>query len=629
MLLSTAGFLFALLWLRVPQVGPGAFPWNGPPTVEDLAEPEARIALRTQLLRALDRDLWAAGWKGDPDVLAGVWTLAALEQGWLAVPSADERAMVGRLRGALAEGLESASSGWVTRAAVQVLAPGSPRPRDPSAPVPAASGGEAAAAQFLARDLAAQEPVARWQILLGETRPSGVLYREAVEWLASRGRGGGLAPAEPRSLLLAVLALDQSRMGWVEAGPAEEVFWPRRVLAEVVRCLPPRGQPLETSIARPSAAAILLTLSVLEPWLRIPEDRRPSPDSLEVARLREDCAGCHEGLQPNMVAEWERSAHGRQNVSCADCHGLNHSLIFREEGRVSPRVCAECHATAVEEFAHSSHAEAMDRLEASALFASTPADLRASCLGCHQIGARHRDGARGSCNACHTGHRFEAADARRPEACTVCHTGEDYPQDRAYQLSRHGALDRITQDPLTAPTCASCHHPRGTHDDGFGLTLGRSGVGACLEGDTPAIPMPTLTAEEFRARRGEMVTMCADCHGRRFAESSLREADATRRAASLQLAAAADLLRSVQQEGLVPMDWPIGGDQVRLDPALPGAALWNSFYEMWRFHYNEVFKGAYHQSPSVANRSSLSGLSHDVERIRHLADQLRRGELDR
>jgi hypothetical protein len=347
----------------------------------------------------------------------------------------------------------------------------------------------------------------------------------------------------------------------------------------------------------------------------------------DAEELRASCETCHASLHPSLVAQWRDSRHRRERADCVSCHGDNHSKIFREAGRVPVNVCGECHARSVAEFALSRHAHAEATLLDSPLFAATSQADRANCMGCHRIGERGTGPAPGNCNYCHPGHAFSAARAREPEACTVCHTGQDYPQDEAYRLSKHGALWEQTRDDAVAPTCATCHQPGGRHDDGFGLTLGVSGSGALLEGEPAPFPMRTLSASEFAERRAAMVAVCAQCHSSRLVEQSLREADQIKREGDALLREAVGLLEGLHAQGLLGQDpttpLRLGPDQLRPDPASPGAAALERFYEMWRFHFATSWKGAYHQSHSIANLRSRPGLREDLQLLRAEAERLR------
>jgi hypothetical protein len=138
--------------------------------------------------------------------------------------------------------------------------------------------------------------------------------------------------------------------------------------------------------------------------------------------------------------------------------------------------------------------------------------------------------------------------------------------------------------------------------------------------------MRSFTAAEIAERRAEMIGVCATCHSSRFSEASLREADAIKTEGDEMLAEAAEILRALHAEGLVGeagLPLLLGGEQLRSDPSIPGSDLLDRFYRMWRFDQAWAFKGAYHSSPSVANRQSLPGLEEGLEYVRHGAQVLR------
>jgi hypothetical protein len=191
-------------------------------------------------------------------------------------------------------------------------------------------------------------------------------------------------------------------------------------------------------------ASALLAREVLRPWIGLsPEelDAAGSDQPRRPANLGQDCAACHDGLQPKLSEQWSRSAHARAGVGCADCHGENHSLVFREEGRVSPAVCGECHPRAAEEFARSRHSHAEEHLIASALFRATPDARRESCFACHRIGATNLDGTSGSCNVCHASHEFSAAQARTPKRARSVTWARTSPGPRVQELGPRFAVD--------------------------------------------------------------------------------------------------------------------------------------------------------------------------------------------
>ena len=71
----------------------------------------------------------------------------------------------------------------------------------------------------------------------------------------------------------------------------------------------------------------------------------------------EECVACHRKQSPAIVMEWERSRHGQSDVGCLDCHGAKKEEIdaWLHEGAtistlVTPKDCAQCHATEYEQF---------------------------------------------------------------------------------------------------------------------------------------------------------------------------------------------------------------------------------------------------------------------------------------
>lgn len=522
---------------------------------------------------------------------------------------------------------------------------------------------------------AAREPSRRALDFLrasGSTRPAAAEPArdedEALRWLAGapldvraayrylRGDpdrlGTGLAAAlrlpaagtAVHEVLLAARVLARYRSPRLVDDAGRAVAWPARVASALAtRWDEAAGAWRDLPAGPPDAlatACALLALDAIAPWSlhRSEAGFEEGPEEArDYAILRTDCEQCHQELQPRLHEQWQKSAHAQAGVGCAECHGDNHSRMFREKGRVSPDVCGKCHAREAAEFASSRHARAEETLVSSAMFAATPPEARAACFSCHAIGARALDGgASGSCNHCHTGHLFSAAQSRDPAACVLCHTGADYPQDQAWRLSKHGSLWESTRDPAAAPTCAACHQPGGRHDDGFGLTLGSAGAGGVRAGGEPPVAMREVAAADFAAQRAAMVQVCTECHSSRMAEESLAQADALKEAGDAVLREAVALLRELAAQGRLigPADalsGPLAGFEPGFEhhlhePALRADPFLARFYRMWRFTYASCWKGAYHNSPSVANHGSLAGLHEELAGMRADAAMLRRRE---
>ena len=234
----------------------------------------------------------------------------------------------------------------------------------------------------------------------------------------------------------------------------------------------------------------------------------------------ESCVACHSSIGRALVMEWQSSRHALAGVGCLSCHGVQGTeeragehMGFSVSVLVTPKDCSKCHAREYAEFSRSHHARAGDILasldnvlaEKAAGMPGNIADAASGCWQCHGsivrfqrdakgnvardatlgfprilpatwpnsgIGRINPDGTKGTCNACHSRHAFEAKVARAPENCGKCHLGPDHPQAEIYNESKHGiafeanrsrmALDKedgwvLGRDYSAAPTCTTCH----------------------------------------------------------------------------------------------------------------------------------------------------------------------------
>ncbi len=198
-----------------------------------------------------------------------------------------------------------------------------------------------------------------------------------------------------------------------------------------------------------------------------------------------DCASCHSKHNSALVMQWNDSRHAEEDVSCIDCHGADKGDVdgWEHHGEfisvlVTPKDCGGCHDKELSEFSGSHHAKAGEILasldnvlaEKVAGLPHNNSDAINGCWQCHGtiikferdakgeilrsdeegmpiidpttwpnsgIGRLNPDGSKGSCNACHSRHNFDAKLARSPENCGKCHMGPDHPQIEIYNESKH------------------------------------------------------------------------------------------------------------------------------------------------------------------------------------------------
>ncbi len=321
------------------------------------------------------------------------------------------------------------------------------------------------------------------------------------------------------------------------------------------------------------------------------------------------CLQCHEGMTPGIVADWRASRHAaprdRPPVGCPDCHGADHQRLHMP----TPSVCGGCHAEQHEQlrderrYGFPSHALAMDRAVDARHFADKPKAEVMACVQCHSVATK--------CDSCHTRHRFDPAEARRPEACITCHSGPPHPDDDTYFASAHGRAYLREGDawdwsrPLVrgnyqAPTCAYCHMEGGRHQVA-NKSLWKFGL---LEVN------PRTSANQVLRER--WVAVCVDCHEAGQARTWLAGLDAERKAAWKKLYAAERILKDLRSDDLLhpgpterppyPMDapdtlWPrarLGYYEGQASAFYNVSALERDHFEMWYFDNLGAYKAAAH-----------------------------------
>lgn len=330
-----------------------------------------------------------------------------------------------------------------------------------------------------------------------------------------------------------------------------------------------------------------------------------------------ECVECHEGATPGIVKDWQASRHaapsdGKKPVTCNTCHGDDHGQLRFP----TPADCGTCHADqhgqmqAERRYGFPSHALAMERAVNSKHFVDKPKAEVAACLQCHSVATK--------CDSCHTRHRFDPAEARRPEACLTCHSGPPHPDDEAFFASAHGkrylaeGKDWDWSKPLRkgnypVPTCAYCHLRDGKHQVAdkaiwkFGLR-----------------EVNPLTSEN-QVKRKRWIAICMDCHKEGESTRWLSDMDKERKWAWERLYKAEDLLRDLRGDDLLtpaagerppyPIDWwekylphaRIGFYEGQASAFYNVSRIERDYFEMWYFDNLRAYKGAAHSAQSLVD----------------------------
>ncbi|RRJ83817.1 multiheme c-type cytochrome [Aestuariirhabdus litorea] len=334
----------------------------------------------------------------------------------------------------------------------------------------------------------------------------------------------------------------------------------------------------------PLPAVLCTVLAALLFFIASPGMAAPKPMVLkpfkELSKESAECAACHRDKNPSIYAQWGRSKHYGANVGCYECHQADPSDpdAIKHEGQsiaviVSPKDCATCHESEVDQFAKSHHAKAgqiigsLDNFLAEVvegaltLNGESPAAVN-GCWQCHGsvvkvmdngdldpatwpntgIGRLNPDGSVGACTACHQRHEFSMVQARRPEACGKCHLGPDHPQKEIYEESKHGInfyanVDRMNLDSAkwivgedydAAPTCATCHmsatrEQAVTHDvgDRISWTL-RPAISEKIDAKAKA---QGKQIKSWQERRKDMAEVCQSCHTKSMVDNFYQQFD--------------------------------------------------------------------------------------------------------
>lgn len=380
------------------------------------------------------------------------------------------------------------------------------------------------------------------------------------------------------------------------------------------------------------------------------------PEAAAADTLAGRCVTCHKRESPGLYRQWLGSAHGRHGITCLDCHAAEQGEpdAFRHEGAwvatlVTPQDCGGCHSEEAAEVAVSHHAKAGQILDSADAYMAHAAGGHpaavAGCESCHGarvridpsspnrlareswpnsgIGRINPDGSLGACNACHTRHSFDKAQARRPESCGKCHLGPDHPQKEVYEESKHGnayathveamnlEADRwvVGLDYFEAPTCATCHlsetqRQKATHDVGRRISW------------TLRPPVSTLL-EGWPEKRAAMQEVCTACHHREFVRGHYYQYDGVVRLYNEKFAKpAGELMALVRAQGLLenPSDfgneiewiyweiWHHEGRRARHGASMmgPDYTWWHGIYDVAQHFYFDYLPAALaYDNPAV------------------------------
>ncbi len=393
--------------------------------------------------------------------------------------------------------------------------------------------------------------------------------------------------------------------------------------------------------------------------------------------VADDCVKCHRDITPNIVIDWELSAHSKEDVSCADCHGDGHSSekdVAKLE-TITHETCATCHEEQAEQYGRGKHALAWAAMKAMPTTHMKPMELidgQKGCGGCHKIGikseaeieelkAKGSTFGHASCDACHTRHTFSVKEAREPEACATCHMGFDHPQWEMYSTSKHGVRHTLKRDGIlpetaAAPTCATCHMDEGNHEvrTPWGFLAVRTNGLAPYPGEDEewwadrvtilqalGVLSPTgeptgrldvvagaqvarLSADEFDVERERMIKVCSDCHSENFAREEMAKGDKMIQAVDHLMAEAIRIIAALYQDGILakPDNYAFAFPDLLTFHDAP-TPIENRLFTMHLKHRMRAFQGVFHNNPDYALWYGWNEMVQDLDEIKYMAAEMR------
>ena len=333
---------------------------------------------------------------------------------------------------------------------------------------------------------------------------------------------------------------------------------------------------------------------------------------------------------------------------------------------VSPKVCGRCHVDAKKQFDASGHFRAYRQIiPKDSLHALTEvhegrshpefggAPNETGCMQCHGtkieldennrptpetwpnngMGNIYPDGATGSCNACHSRHTFDIAEARRPHACASCHLGPDHPNIEIFNNSKHGHIYNTRGDDWTwdtapdawepgdyrAPTCATCHMSgigdlSVTHNISERLYWNLWAKDSQVRGSDDVLS-PLLG--DGPAGREKMKKVCNNCHTSTHTDGFFAQGD---KAVMLYNEAyykpATAMLDELREKGLLKDNpWT---DEFQI-----------TYYYLWHHQGRRARQGAMMGAPDYAHWHGFFELQQDLYKLEQIhAKRLETGEID-
>lgn len=376
------------------------------------------------------------------------------------------------------------------------------------------------------------------------------------------------------------------------------------------------------------------------------------------------CMDCHTKETPGIVPQWLAGKMGATGMDCSTCHGSDHkdATDVAKAKLPTPDTCKTCHPQQVEQFRAGKHSLAWAAMNAMPMVTHQPPTIVGpegfkGCSGCHKIGEKSAEELKqpeyhygtGSCDSCHTRHKFAVSEALDPRACQTCHMGFDHPHWEMWSTSKHGTIWQIEGGSGRAPKCQTCHMPDGNHavmtawgflavrvpeDDeewwqdrveilkALGV-LDAQGQGTERLEAVKVAKIARLTKEEFQAERAKSQAICERCHSARFVAEQLAAGDSMVREADAIFAQAIRIVQGLYADGVLkpPENWKYAPDLLQMYEAQ--SSIEHELYLMFMEYRMRAIQGAFHANPDYLHWYGWAPLKSSLRKIMDEAGRLR------
>lgn len=133
-----------------------------------------------------------------------------------------------------------------------------------------------------------------------------------------------------------------------------------------------------------------------------------------------------------------------------------------------------------------------------------------------------------------------------------------------------------------------------------------------------------LTAEEWSAKREEMVKICIQCHSKNYVTNHFIMADSLIRDADNLMAEAIRVVGGLYKDGFLkkPKDYSLAFPDLLAFYDAP-TTIEQNLYRMFLFHRQKTYQGAMHANPDYMHWYGWAEMKSDLVKIRERAAEMR------